>query len=49
MTNPDTADPDTANPRPRRRGRAVAWSVGWVLLALISFCVTYALLVVGGR
>ena len=23
--------------------------IGWVLLALVSFCVTYALLVVGGH
>jgi hypothetical protein len=32
-----------------RRGRTIAWRIGWALLALVSFCVTYVLLVVGGR
>jgi len=35
--------------RPRHRGRRIAWRIGWVLLALVSFCVTYAVLVVGGH
>ena len=36
--------------RPRsRRGRTIAWRIGWVPLAIVSFCVTYALLVIGGR
>ena len=34
---------------PLRRPRRVAWRIGWVLLALISFCVTYSVLVVGGH
>jgi len=42
-------DLDAPRPRPRRRGRRAAWWIGWVLLALISFCVSYALLVLGGR
>jgi len=36
-------------PRARRRGRRLAWRIGWVLLAGVSFCVTYALLVAGGH
>jgi hypothetical protein len=44
---PDSAAPPRS-PRPRRRGR-IAWRIGWVLLALVSLCVTYSLLVVGGR
>jgi hypothetical protein len=35
-------------PRPRR-GARIAWRIGWVLLALASMAVTYALLVVAGR
>ncbi|MGD0924343.1 MAG: hypothetical protein ABR926_04035 [Streptosporangiaceae bacterium] len=33
------------------RGRAgrVAWRIGWVLLAAVSMCVTYAALVFIGR
>jgi hypothetical protein len=41
-------DPSTLPRRPRRLGRLL-WRIGWVLLALVSFCVTYALLVVGGH
>ncbi len=26
-----------------------AWRIGWVLLALLSLCVSYGLLVIGGR
>jgi hypothetical protein len=37
-----------ATPR-RHRGRRIAWRAGWVLLALVSFCVAYVLLVAGGR
>ena len=37
-------------PAPRRhRGRRIAWRIGWLLLAVVSFCVTYVLLVAGGR
>jgi hypothetical protein len=42
-------DPSVPIPRPRRRGRRIAWRIGWVLLALVSFCVTYAVLVAGGH
>jgi hypothetical protein len=38
----------TAAPRPRRL-RRVLWRAGWVLLAVASFCVAYALLVTGGH
>jgi hypothetical protein len=31
------------------RGRRIAWRAGWVLLALVSFCVAYVLLVAAGR
>jgi hypothetical protein len=41
-------DPGTPPARPRRLGR-VLWRIGWVLLALVSFCVAYAVLVVGGH
>ncbi|HEY0934234.1 MAG TPA: hypothetical protein VGD91_10885 [Trebonia sp.] len=34
--------------RPRRRGRRLAWRIGWVLLALVSFGAVYAVLVIGG-
>jgi|HubBroStandDraft_2_1064218.scaffolds.fasta_scaffold875631_2 hypothetical protein len=43
-----TTDPGAPPPRPRRLGR-VLWRIGWVLLALVSFSVTYAVLVVGGH
>ena len=36
-------------PHQRHRGRRIAWRAGWVLLALVSFCVAYVLLVAGGR
>lgn len=39
----------TAAPKRRPRGRRIAWRIGWVLLALASFCVSYVLLVAGGR
>jgi hypothetical protein len=39
------ADRSAPSPRLRR----IAWRIGWVLLALISFCVAYAVLVVGGH
>jgi hypothetical protein len=44
-------DSSTLNRRPRRlrRLRRILWRTGWVLLALVSFGVTYALLVIGGR
>ena len=35
--------------QPRHRGRRIAWRAGWVLLALVSLCVAYVLLVAGGR
>jgi hypothetical protein len=36
--------------RPRSHlGRRIAWRIGWVLLAILSFCVAYALLVTGGH
>jgi hypothetical protein len=38
-------DPSPPAPRLRR----IAWRIGWVLLALITLCVTYAVLVVGGH
>jgi hypothetical protein len=41
-------DPSALPPRPRRL-RRVLWRIGWVLLALISFCVTYSVLIVGGH
>jgi hypothetical protein len=41
-------DPAAPLRRPHRL-RRVLWRSGWVLLALASFCVTYALLVVGGH
>jgi hypothetical protein len=41
-------DPGTPSARPHRL-RRVLWRTAWVLLAVISFCVTYALLVLGGR
>jgi hypothetical protein len=36
---------------PRQHGRAarIAWRTGWVLLALVSMAVTYAVLVYIGR
>ena len=37
------------SPPQTHRGRKIAWRIGWVLLAIVSFCVTYALLVTGGR
>ena len=37
------------SPPRSRRGRTIAWRIGWVLLTVVSFCVTYALLVTGGR
>jgi len=40
---------DPSAPSPRRRGRRLAWRLCWVLLVLVSFCATYALLVVGGH
>jgi len=40
---------DPGAPPPRLRRRRMAWRIGWVLLALVSCCVTYAALVVGGR
>jgi len=40
---------DPSVPSPRRRGRRLAWRIGWVLLTLVSFCATYAILVVGGH
>jgi hypothetical protein len=41
---------DQAAPPPHpRRLRRILWRTGWVLLALVSFCVTYAVLVVGGH
>jgi len=45
---PDTAPPPVTTPR-HRRGRRIAWRAGWVLLAVVSFCVAYALLVTGGQ
>jgi hypothetical protein len=42
---PDSAAP-LRSPHPIRR---IAWRIGWVLLALVSLCITYSLLVVGGR
>jgi hypothetical protein len=42
-----TPQPATA-PR-RHRGRVIAWRAGWLLLAGASFCVSYVLLVAGGR
>jgi hypothetical protein len=36
-------------PRSPRRLSRVAWRIGWGLLALASFCVTYVLLVMGGH
>ena len=33
----------------RHCGRRIAWRAGWVLLALVSFCLAYVLLVAGGR
>lgn len=42
-------DPSAPIPRLRGRGRRIAWRAGWLLLAMVSFCVTYALLVVGGH
>jgi hypothetical protein len=43
---PDSAAVSKATPRRRRR---LLGYIGWVTLALVSFCITYALLVVGGR
>ena len=45
---PDPARPLVTAGRHRRLVRA-AWRIGWVLLAMVSFCVAYALLVSGGR
>lgn len=42
----DSTAPRTARPR---RWTGIAWRAGWVLLALVSFCVTYILLVAGGH
>jgi hypothetical protein len=41
--------PQPGTSKLRHRGRRVAWRAGWVLLALVSFCVAYVLLVAGGR
>lgn len=46
---PDHAVPDHAAPPRKHRWRRIAWRAGWLLLALVSLCVTYSLLVVGGR
>ena len=45
---PDFALPSD-QPRRPRRARWIAWRVGWLLLAMVSFCDAYAVLVVGGR
>ena len=41
----------STTPRAARlhRWTRIVWGVGWVLLILASFCVTYILLVVGGH
>jgi hypothetical protein len=44
---PDSTAPPRS-PRPHRLSR-IAWRIGWVLLALVSLCITYSLLVVSGR
>jgi hypothetical protein len=52
---PEPAPPQTppapASPAAREPGRAsrVAWWTGGVLLAVVSFCVTYGVLVFAGR
>ena len=33
----------------RHRGRRIADRIGWLLLTVINFCVSYVLLVAGGR
>ena len=44
----DSAAPP-ATSRRRHRGRRIAWRAGWLLLAVVSFCVSYVLLVAAGR
>jgi hypothetical protein len=44
----ESTAPPAVTPR-RHRGRRIAWRAGWVLLALVSFCLGYVLLVAGGR
>jgi hypothetical protein len=45
--------PSAALPPPEPRGPGwgsrVAWWIGWVLLAVVSFSVTYGVLVFAGR
>jgi hypothetical protein len=58
MPEPASAQPPPAPPSPalpapgpREPGWAsrVAWWIGWVLLAVVSFSVTYGVLVFAGR
>jgi hypothetical protein len=47
---PPTAAPQqTSRPASAGRLRRAAWPAGWVLLALLSMALTYALLVIAGR
>jgi len=45
---PRPAAPRPAAPGPSRASR-VAWWIGWLLLAVVSFSVTYGVLVFTGR
>ena len=44
----DSTTPPATTQR-RHRGRRIAWRAGWLLLAVVSFWVSYVLLVAGGR
>jgi hypothetical protein len=43
------ADPTAPRAARPHRWTRIAWRAAWVLLILVSFCVTYMLLVVGGH
>jgi hypothetical protein len=51
QTPPASPPPALPPPEPREPGRAsrVAWWIGWVLLVVVSFSVTYGVLVFAGR
>jgi hypothetical protein len=51
QTSPEALPPARPSPPPRGPGRVsrVAWWTGGVLLAVVSFCVTYGVLVFAGR
>ena len=51
QTPPAPPSPALPAPEPREPGWAsrVAWWTGWVLLAVVSFIVTYGVLVFAGR